>query len=62
MEDKDIKEMVRQLFEVTIEIEDKEKEIDAYKQDKTLPPLNLQLDVVNKTYKLYEICKEYLYK
>jgi hypothetical protein len=62
MGDKDLKEMVRQLFDLTIEIEDKEKEIAAYEQDKRFAPIGLQLEVVSKSHKLYEICKEYLYK
>jgi hypothetical protein len=56
MEDKNINELINKLFSLTIEIEDKEKEIERHGK---FPPLNLQLDVANKSYKMYEVCKEY---
>ena len=61
MEDRD-KEMIRKLFDLTLEIEGLERKIDEYRKEKhTFPPLDWQADRINKTYKMYLICKEYLY-
>jgi len=60
MEERD-KEMIRKLFDLTLEIEGLERKIDEYENKKTFPPIGLQADRINKAYKMYLICKEYLY-
>ena len=62
MKDKEIKEMVCKLFDLTIEIEDMERKIKEYETaNKTFPPLNWKIDIISKTHEMYKICKEYLY-
>jgi uncharacterized protein YllA (UPF0747 family) len=63
MEDKDIKEMVCKLFDLTLEIESKEKEIQDYEEaHKTFAPLGMLTERISKTHEMYLICKEYLYR
>ena len=60
MEDKKLKDFLERLAELTNEISIKEQEIEEYKRvNKTLPPLNLIMYVVNKSCDLYVACKEY---
>ena len=56
MEERD-KEMICKLFDLTLEIEELERKMDKYR----FPPLDWQADKINKAYKMYLICKEYLY-
>ena len=60
MEDKKLKDFLERLAELTNEISDKEQEIEEYKRvNKTFPPLNLLMYVVNKSCDIYIACKEY---
>lgn len=61
MEDKDLNEMIRQLLNLTAEIDVKEKEIKEYEQTNgKFAPLGWTTEVTNKSYEMYLICKDYL--
>ena len=63
MENKELNEMLYQLLDLTTEIYELDRKIvDFEKENNKFAPLGIQFERINKTYRMYELCKDYFFK